>query len=159
MYEASHPLSLECESLQQQIEALTHDLHTREEEVAIFRKVNCKVGKRDKHCVVLYIMFKENFHDRDCVLFLWLKQPRKLKMSAWGGQKWNRGHKGCQFNWKSCNPKSIKGTIRSQILIKLGGDEANNGFYSQDIFLFSQLFFSCDKVTSNIQLCRRGLLR
>ena len=39
VYEASHPLSLECESLQQQIEALAHDLHAREEEVAIYRKV------------------------------------------------------------------------------------------------------------------------
>jgi len=39
VYEASHPLSLECESLRQQIEALTHDLHTREEEVAFHRKV------------------------------------------------------------------------------------------------------------------------
>ncbi|KAJ7356253.1 Progesterone-induced-blocking factor 1 [Desmophyllum pertusum] len=38
VYEASHPLSLQCTSLQQQVESLTHELHTREEEVAIYRK-------------------------------------------------------------------------------------------------------------------------
>lgn len=38
IYEARHPLSLECESLRHQMETLTHDLHTRDEEVALYRK-------------------------------------------------------------------------------------------------------------------------
>ncbi|KAL9973441.1 hypothetical protein ACROYT_G019903 [Oculina patagonica] len=38
VYEACHPLLLQCTSLQQQVETLTHELHTREEEVAIYRK-------------------------------------------------------------------------------------------------------------------------
>ncbi|XP_074621025.1 progesterone-induced-blocking factor 1-like [Acropora palmata] len=38
IYEARHALSLECESLRHQVEALTHDLHAREEKVALYRK-------------------------------------------------------------------------------------------------------------------------
>lgn len=38
VYEASHPQLLECTSLRQQVESLTHELHTREEEVAFYRK-------------------------------------------------------------------------------------------------------------------------
>lgn len=39
VYEARHPLALECSSLQEQLETLTHQLHTKEEETAFFRKV------------------------------------------------------------------------------------------------------------------------
>nr|XP_058960451.1 progesterone-induced-blocking factor 1-like [Pocillopora verrucosa] len=38
VYEARHPLALECSSLQEQLETLTHQLHTKEEETAFFRK-------------------------------------------------------------------------------------------------------------------------
>lgn len=38
VFEASHPLSVECTNLRQQMDSLTHDLHTRDEEVAVYRK-------------------------------------------------------------------------------------------------------------------------
>ena len=40
IYEASHSLKIQCESFQKQVEALTQDLHSREEEVAHYCKVS-----------------------------------------------------------------------------------------------------------------------
>lgn len=54
---------------------------------------------------------------------LMIKTSRKLKMNVWDAQRWNTGCKECHFIWRSCNLKSVKGTIRLQILIKLEGDK------------------------------------
>ena len=47
VFEASHPLSVECTNLRQQMVSLTHDLHTRDAEVAVYRKV-----KWNKACLL-----------------------------------------------------------------------------------------------------------
>ena len=41
-------------------------------------------------------------------------------------QRWNTEHKDSLFNWRNYNLKSIKGTIRSQTLIKSEGEDSEN---------------------------------